>query len=111
MSKNIRNFKGYNQSGGYNTNNYNSNKSQNGAGSTCKNANKSDIENDVKNQFDKYSSYSENQLIEEFYKEVHKQQKLGNLSPQMLQNFYNSMAPNMTPEQRRKMKNLIDSVK
>lgn len=106
MSKNIRNFKGYNNQS---NNKSNCNNGNNYAGGN--NYNKSDVEQDVKNQFNKYSGYSENQLIDEFYKEVYRQQKLGNLNPQMLQNFYNMMAPNMTPAQKKKMKDLIDSVK
>ena len=57
----------------------------------CNNGNgkftQKDVEEDVKSQFNKYSGYSENQLIDEFYKEVYKQKQLGNLSPAMLQNL------------------------
>lgn len=103
MSKNIRNYKGYN--------NNSNNKNYNNCNTGTNNCNKSDVEKDVQSKFNKYSGYSENQLIEEFYKEVYKQQQLGNLNPQMLQNFYNMMSPNMTPAQKKKMKDLIDSVK
>ncbi len=102
MGKNVRNFKGYNnQSGNVNGKNNTNNK----------NYTKQDAEDEVQSQFNKYSGYSENQLIDEFYKEVYKQKQLGNLSPEMLQNFYNMMAPNMSSEQKKKMKGLIDSIK
>lgn len=103
MGKNIRNFIGYNNQSGSKCN------------GGCNNGNgkftQKDVEEDVKSQFNKYSGYSENQLIDEFYKEVYKQKQLGNLSPAMLQNFYNMMAPNMSPQQKQKMKALIDSIK
>ena len=102
MGKNVRNFKGYNnQSGNVNGKNNTNNK----------NYTKQDAEDEVQSQFNKYSGYSENQLIDEFYKEVYKQKQLGNLSPEMLQNFYNMMAPKMSSEQKKKMKGLIDSIK
>ena len=102
MGKNVRNFKGYNnQSGNVNGKNNTNNK----------NYTKQDAEDEVQSQFNKYSGYSENQLIDEFYKEVYKQKQLGNLSPEMLHNFYNMMAPNMSQEQKKKMKGLIDSIK
>lgn len=102
MSKNVRNFKGYNNSG-----------SKSNCNTNCKagNFSQKDVEADVQKQFNHYSNYSESQLIDEFYKEVARQKQMGNLSPQMLQNFYNMMAPNMTPAQKKKMKDLIDSVK
>ena len=100
MGKNVRNFKGYNNSSCSNgTNNFKGTYT------------KKDAEADVQSQFNKYSGYSENQLIDEFYKEVAKQQQLGNLSHEMLQNFYNMMSPNMSPAQKKKMKALIDSIK
>lgn len=107
MGKNVRNFRGYNNQSNQNNTKNNFGGDQRGN----RGANQKNVEQDVKNQFNKYSGYSENQLIDEFYKEVYKQKQMGNLSPAMLENFYNMMSPNMTPEQRKKMKSLIDSVK
>lgn len=106
MGKNVRNFKGYNNGG-----NVKGGKNNCGNNNFGQGFSQSDVENDVKDQFNKYSGYSENQLIDEFYKEVYKQKQLGNLSPQMLENFYNMMAPQMSPSQKKKMKDLINSVK
>jgi len=103
MSKNVRNFKGYNNKSG-SVNNCNKNQ-------CSSNYTRADAEQDVQSQFNKYSGYSENQLIDEFYKEVYKQKQMGNLSPEMLENFYNMMSPNMSPAQKKKMKALIDSIK
>lgn len=109
MGKNVRNFKGYNNNQGGKQNNNNSQRNNNFNGNSK--SSQKDIEDDVNSQFNKYSGYSENQLIDEFYKEIYKQKQMGNINSQMLENFYNMMSPNMTPAQRKKMKSLIDSVK
>lgn len=97
MKKNVRNFKGYN---------FDENKSNTKSQDFQK-----QVDDDVKEQFEKYSNFSQKELIDEFYKEAKKQKQDGNLNNQMLENFYQMMAPNMTSEQRAKMKQLINSVK
>lgn len=102
MAKNVKSFKGKN---------YNDYNQKGHSGNQNTYFNKDDMNEEVKAQFDKYSKFSENQLMDEFYREAERQKKLGNLNPQMLENFYNMMAPNMTKEQQKKMKAMINSIK
>lgn len=90
---------------------YNNKEQQNGGWRNNQNTYQEKMDKEVRTQFDKYSKLSQNQLMEEFYKEAERQKRMGNLNNEMLENFYAMMSPNMTKEQREKMRVMINAIK
>lgn len=73
--------------------------------------NKEKVEQNVNEAYQKYNKMSENELMREMEKEVKKLKNQGKLNPKILENFYNQMSPNMTSEQRKRLRIIINSIK
>ena len=72
-------------------------------------------ENLSKNEFDekynKYKNMSEQQLMEELFKEASLQKQSGNLSAKKLADIKNSIAPILSAEQQKRLDQLIDMLR
>lgn len=65
--------------------------------------------NDVKEALDKYSTYSEEQLMSELFRLGSLSE--GKISAKELDDFYEKASPFLTPEQSARMKDLITQLK
>lgn len=60
-------------------------------------------EEDVKNAYDKYKGYSQNQLMQELFAVVNKQKKEGSFDKNQLSALVDSVAPSLDKEQRERL--------
>ncbi len=57
-----------------------------------------------------YSKMSEEELLTQFVEEANREKKNGTFDKSALENFYSTASPMLTPEQRAKMRDLIDQI-
>lgn len=100
MKKNIRN---------YNINNNNTSVGQNSGSRNSNNERK--IEQEVEKDLNRYGNMSQSQLMQELLKVAEEEKRKGNLTPEMLDTFYQTVTPAMDDEQRRKMNGIINELK
>ena len=58
-----------------------------------------------------YAGKSQSELMEELMRTAALEKQKGTLTPAMLEQFYNSIGPMLTPEQRERMVALINQIK
>lgn len=66
---------------------------------------------DINSVVNKYSSMSEENLMQELFKTANQSRQDGTLDNNSLDNFYNQAASFLTPEQSEKMRSLISELK
>ena len=76
-------------------------------GEYIRNKEKKKKENKKNNDYGRYMSMNEEQLMQELFKVAHS----SNVSEAELDDFYRSAGPYLTPEQKEKMKRLIGQLK
>ncbi len=64
----------------------------------------------VQEQLQSYSKMSEEDLLSRFFAQANKEKANGTLDKNALENFYQQASPMLTPEQRAKMRDLIDRI-
>lgn len=71
----------------------------------------SEIQYDIDELIDKYSTYSTDELMKEFLKETEKQKERGELNAEKLDNIKNVLFPHLTEEQKDRLNQLLSMVR
>lgn len=90
---------------------HNSYNTQNDVNNENKTAESCNIDKDVKEKFDRYSSKSEDQLMSELSATVARMKKDGSFDAAAMENLYNTAAPFLNEEQKQRMRSIIDMFK
>lgn len=75
------------------------------------NQNQNNNDNSIESQINKYSSMSEERLMQEMFNLVNQGKQNGTLDNQKLDEFFNSASCMLTNEQKTKLRSLIDIAK
>jgi hypothetical protein len=75
------------------------------------NKGKQPSEDDIKSAYQKYSGFSQEELMREMFRTAEESRKKGELSDEMLDGFYNRAQSFMSPEQAERMRELIIELK
>ena len=68
-------------------------------------------EETIKKQYEKYSKFSESELMKELFSEVNKQKKNGNFNFQELANKIDGIRPMMSDQQLKNLDSLLNQIK
>ena len=64
----------------------------------------------IKNEFEKFSSFSQNELMSELIKRVSESKRNGTFDKDSLLQFVSVISPRLTDEERQRLKNLVNSL-
>ena len=68
-------------------------------------------EETIKKQYEKYSKFSESELMKELFSEVNKQKKNGNFNFQELANKIDGIRPMLSDQQLKNLDSLLNQIK
>lgn len=72
---------------------------------------KNKYEQKIKEDYMKYSTYSEDELTNLLFKEVQRQKQQGTFDFERLKNAVEMLMPYITPEQKQKINNILSNIK
>lgn len=107
MKKNNRNYNVNNGNGSNNSNNSN----QGNTSQRNSNDYRDKVTEDLQSDLNKFGNMSQSQLMQELLSVARDEKRKGNLTPEVLDTFYQTINPSMNDEQRRKMNSLINELK
>ena len=74
-------------------------------------SNDSQLGSEAKKTVDKYKNYSSDELMTELIKKTNEQKNSGNLTPEKLQQIYNTIASVLPPENKQNLDRIFDRLK
>ena len=109
----------YDNNNGYNTNNNlnfnpnnNPNNSWQGQSSNFNSSNSSATpsQDDIKNTYEKYRGYNQNELYNEFIKETAKQRASGSLTPEKLNQIKSTILPYLSEKEQETLNKILNDI-
>ena len=70
-----------------------------------------ELKQSAQETIDKYSSYSQDELMQELIRQTKQRQKDGSLSPQKMEQMYNAIYSVLPQENRKNLENIFDKLK
>ena len=74
-------------------------------------SNNQQLSSEAEKTFEKYKNYSSDELMAELIKRTNEQKNSGNLSPEKLEQIYNTISSVLPPENRQNLDRIFDRLK